>query len=555
MLPTPDLSHLGTSDYRHVYEPAEDSFLLLDALEADQAYLRDQVQPRLCVEVGSGSGVITAFLATQVLHSSEAQYLTTDINPHAVAATRQTCTRNGLDSHQLTSVQTDLLDGLIDRNDNTAAHYPQLDGQVDILLFNPPYVVTPSSEVGSQGIEAAWAGGIDGREVLDRFLPLVPQVLSPHGVFYLVTIEPNRPADILQHMDQCHGLIGHTVLKRKAGCEHLSILRFTRRTLTSDHVEECLAFAVTVARQAGSVIREAFYGRGLSSAPQAKGGNPSDLVTAADQQVEALVFDLIRTRYPNHQLIGEESTQGKKWRLTKAPTWIIDPIDGTSNFAHGFPFVAISLALAVEEQLVLGVVYNPILDQLYTARTGHGAWLNETTRLPLPSARARAPLPPISECLMAFEYGSDRSSPVLNSKLGTLHRLLAPCLGDSAVTGAQVHGVRSLGSGALNMCLVAQGALDAYWEIGSHLWDIAAGTVIVQEAGGLVVDGRGLYQNKRGLNEWTPDFDHLARKYLAIRPAHEGADRVEVGQPSSMHQTAQDLLSYIEDITVTRDGE
>ncbi|KAJ1984072.1 hypothetical protein H4R34_000877 [Dimargaris verticillata] len=325
--------------------------------------------------------------------------------------------------------------------------------------------------------------------------------------------------------------------------------------LNPDHVEECLAFAVTVARQAGSVIREAFYGRGASSVPQAKDGNPSDLVTVADQQVEALVFALIRARYPSHQLIGEESTQGKKWQLTKTPTWIVDPIDGTSNFAHGFPFVAISLALAIDEQLVLGVVYNPILDQLYTARTGHGAWLNETTRLPLPSARASAPLPPVSECLVAFEYGSDRSVKVLNSKLSTLHRLLAPRIGDTAVSGAQVHGVRSLGSGALNMCLVAQGALDAYWEIGSHLWDIAAGAVIVREAGGLVVDGQGLYQNQRGQNEWTPAFDHLARKYLAIRPARENAGPVGANQPSSKHQMALTLLAYIEDVPVTRDGE
>ncbi|KAJ1984073.1 HemK methyltransferase member 2 [Dimargaris verticillata] len=230
MLSTPDLGHLTTSDYRRVYEPAEDSFLLLDALEADQVYLRDQVRPRLCIEVGSGSGVITAFLATRVLQSHKTQYLTTDINPHAILATRQTCSHNGLDSSQLTCVQTDLLDGLLGPRDSAPANCPQLDGQVDVLLFNPPYVVTPSSEVGSQGIEAAWAGGIDGREVLDRFLPLVPLLLSAHGVFYLVAIEPNRPADIIQHMDQCYGLIGHTVLKRKAGCEHLSILRFTRRS-------------------------------------------------------------------------------------------------------------------------------------------------------------------------------------------------------------------------------------------------------------------------------------------------------------------------------------
>ncbi|CAG5933177.1 unnamed protein product [Menidia menidia] len=207
--PTPVYCHAGRGDFQDVYEPAEDSFLLLDALEKDADALR-KMSPSVCLEVGSGSGVASAFLAS--LLGPSTLYLCTDVNPAAARCTMKTASRNGV---SLQPVVTDLAQCLL----------PQLSEKVDILLFNPPYVVTPSEEVGSSGIEAAWAGGERGREVTDRFLPAVTQLLSKRGVFYLIAIAENDPEDIIQILGQ-RGLKGESCLSTRARNERLSVLRF-----------------------------------------------------------------------------------------------------------------------------------------------------------------------------------------------------------------------------------------------------------------------------------------------------------------------------------------
>ncbi|KAM6893172.1 methyltransferase N6AMT1 [Lycodopsis pacificus] len=207
--PTPVYSHAGRGDFRDVYEPAEDSFLLIDALEKD-AELLQQMSPCVCLEVGSGSGVVSAFLASLV--GPSALYLCTDVNPAAAQCTAKTASCN---KASLQPVITSLVEGLL----------PRLSGEVDVLLFNPPYVVTPSEEVGSSGIEAAWAGGKRGREVTDRLLPVVAQLLSSKGLFYLVTIAENEPEEIIRFLGKC-GLRGETCMSTRAGNERLSVLRF-----------------------------------------------------------------------------------------------------------------------------------------------------------------------------------------------------------------------------------------------------------------------------------------------------------------------------------------
>ncbi|XP_028995235.1 methyltransferase N6AMT1 isoform X2 [Betta splendens] len=208
--PTP-VYFAGRGDFRDVYEPAEDSFLLIDALEKDAEELQ-RLRPCVCLEVGSGSGVVSAFLASVV--GPSALYLCTDVNPAAAQCTAQTASSNKV---LLQPVITDLVQGLL----------PQLSGKVDVLLFNPPYVVTPSEEVGSTGIEAAWAGGKEGREVTDRFLPTVSRLLSSKGLFYLVTIAENKPEDII-HLLSKYDLRGESCLSTRAGNERLSVLRFHR---------------------------------------------------------------------------------------------------------------------------------------------------------------------------------------------------------------------------------------------------------------------------------------------------------------------------------------
>ncbi|CAM5076735.1 unnamed protein product [Natator depressus] len=212
MIPTPRHQHVGPhGPFSEVYEPAEDTYLLLDALERDAAQIRD-AGVEISLEVGSGSGVVSAFLASIV--GPSALYICTDINPIAAFCTLETAVLNKVHIHP---VITDLVTGLL----------PRLSGKVDLLLFNPPYVVTPSEEVQSHGIEAAWAGGKNGREIMDRLFPLVPNLLSTGGLFYLVTIKENNPDEILETMKK-YGLRGTKVLSRQAGRETLTILKFIK---------------------------------------------------------------------------------------------------------------------------------------------------------------------------------------------------------------------------------------------------------------------------------------------------------------------------------------
>ncbi|XP_071498730.1 methyltransferase N6AMT1-like [Diadema antillarum] len=210
-LKTPDVSHLTTADFEKVYEPAEDSFLLLDCLQEEASFIRD-LRPSICVEIGSGSGIVITALS-QLLDNT-ALCVATDRNPHAAMCTQRTSRQNGC---QIEVVTSDLLNPFQDR----------FCGAVDILIFNPPYVVTPSEEMTSSGIEASWAGGIDGREVTDRLLPLVASLLSPLGVMYLITIRENKPHELMKWVSNM-GLESKVVLERRAGPEHLSVLKLFR---------------------------------------------------------------------------------------------------------------------------------------------------------------------------------------------------------------------------------------------------------------------------------------------------------------------------------------
>ncbi len=206
---TPDISHLSMKDYDQVYEPAEDSFLLLDAIEKEYDFLRE-LKPTICLEVGCGSGVISTFISR--LFKGDIFCTSTDINSCAAEITKRTADQNKVD---VNPIVTDLVSGLL----------PRLQNKVDLLIFNPPYVVTVSEEVGSHSIEASWAGGTDGREVTDRLLPLIPSLLSDNSVFYLVAIKENKPHEIGMMLAKS-GLKMTTVLERRSGPERLSIQKF-----------------------------------------------------------------------------------------------------------------------------------------------------------------------------------------------------------------------------------------------------------------------------------------------------------------------------------------
>ncbi|KNE55966.1 hypothetical protein AMAG_01817 [Allomyces macrogynus ATCC 38327] len=270
--------------------------------------------------------------------------------------------------------------------------------------------------------------------------------------------------------------------------------------------------ALAVAREAGAIIKAAFEDGQAPPNPNIKDANDVDLVTATDQAVEALIQSRLRDAFPDYAFIGEETVaanNGQAPPLTARPTIICDPVDGTTNFVHGFPFVCTALALVVDHTPIVGIVYNPILDQLYVAHKGYGAWCNGQS---LPRHRAAHAMD-ARATLFITEGGHDRSPIAMDAKIGTWRHALAA---DGKYP--PVRGIRCTGSGALNLCMIARGAADVYWEVGLHAWDMAAAAVIVTEAGGMVVGDEALDADRR--TTWDPQatpFDVMGRKAMAIR--------------------------------------
>jgi release factor glutamine methyltransferase len=175
---------LTGQDWEHVYEPAEDTYLFMDALQKELPDLQ-ATRPAIIMEIGCGSGCISAYLAKN-LHGPA--YIATDINPHAIAAARRTFDANGL--------PIDLVHG------NLCAPF-RLNKRVDVLLFNPPYVPTPTEEIRSSWIARSWAGGIKGREVTDLLLDKLETYLSLTGRMYLVALDSNDPQEVCESACIC----------------------------------------------------------------------------------------------------------------------------------------------------------------------------------------------------------------------------------------------------------------------------------------------------------------------------------------------------------------
>jgi myo-inositol-1(or 4)-monophosphatase len=220
-----------------------------------------------------------------------------------------------------------------------------------------------------------------------------------------------------------------------------------------------------------------------------------DLVTEADTASEALIIKKIRTHFPDHEIITEESGH-----LPGAGgTWYIDPLDGTINYAHGMPVFAVSMAYSEAGQMRLAVVYDPIRGEFFSAERGQGAYLNQE-RIQVSEVTHLTD----SLLVTGFPYNA-WDSPLNNlDNYGRFARL--------------TQGVRRLGSAALDLCYVAAGRLDGYWEIEIKSWDIAAGTLIVEEAGGLVTDMHG-----------NRDYFHPPYSIIAA-PAALHAEMLEVIQ-------------------------
>uniref|UniRef100_A0A8C2X9M4 Inositol-1-monophosphatase n=1 Tax=Cyclopterus lumpus TaxID=8103 RepID=A0A8C2X9M4_CYCLU len=241
----------------------------------------------------------------------------------------------------------------------------------------------------------------------------------------------------------------------------------------ADPWQNAYDYAVQVARAAGAVIRKA----GEDEIKVQTKSCAVDLVTQTDERVEKIIIGSLKEEFGDgtHCFIGEESVaQGKPCILTDKPTWIIDPVDGTTNFVHGFPFVAVSIAFAVNKELEFGVVYSCLEDKMYKARKGKGAFCDDE-QIQVSDVKD------INKSIIISEHGTDRSIEKVTKIFSTMQKILR----------IPVHGLRGSGTAATNMCLVASGASEAFFEIGIHCWDIAAGVVIVREAGGIILDVDG----------------------------------------------------------------
>ncbi|XP_075513776.1 inositol-phosphate phosphatase-like isoform X2 [Primulina tabacum] len=233
-------------------------------------------------------------------------------------------------------------------------------------------------------------------------------------------------------------------------------------------MDDFLAKAVDVAKIAGEV----------------------DLVTETDKTCEKLIFDHLKQHFPEHKFVGEETTAAcGATELTQEPTWIVDPLDGTTNFVHGFPFVCVSIGLTIGRIPMVGVVYNPIMDELFMAIRGKGAFLNG-------KAIKVSSQTELVKALLATEVGTKRDKATVDETTNRINSLLF-----------KVRSLRMSGSCALNLCGIACGRLDLFYELGfGGPWDVAAGAVIVTEAGGLVFDPSG------------KDFDITSQRIAASNP-------------------------------------
>jgi myo-inositol-1(or 4)-monophosphatase len=225
-----------------------------------------------------------------------------------------------------------------------------------------------------------------------------------------------------------------------------------------------LEIARQAALEGGRVLMQKFGG-----ALQIHHKGAIDLVTDADRGAEEAIVAAIRGKFPRHDILAEEGDWG---RCESRYRWIIDPLDGTTNFTHGFPWFAVSIALEVDAEVVLGVIFNPFHREMFVARKGEGAFLNDVQLQVSKTAS-------LAESLLATGFPYDRKESRVNNYDHFVHFQQA------------AQACRRPGAASLDLAYVAAGRLDGYWEMKLKPWDAAAGKLIVEEAGGIVSDFDG----------------------------------------------------------------
>jgi len=237
--------------------------------------------------------------------------------------------------------------------------------------------------------------------------------------------------------------------------------------------ERELEVAIEASRLAGAEIKASWR---KSTSVEYKGA--VDLVTATDKKCEDLVMESLKRAFPTDDIVGEEThaASGEEVlrRTENDRCWYVDPLDGTTNFVHGYPFSCVSVGMCEKGEPVVGVVYNPITEEMFTATRGGGAYLND-------ERISCSQVEEMGRALIGTEIGVHRDAATVDAIMGRVRALVE-----------NSRSVRCSGSCAMNMCGVAMGRLDGFFEIGfGGPWDCVAGAVIVREAGGVVLDPSG----------------------------------------------------------------
>jgi myo-inositol-1(or 4)-monophosphatase len=253
---------------------------------------------------------------------------------------------------------------------------------------------------------------------------------------------------------------------------------------------ESLALAAAdCARSAGALVADYFR---AGPTVRTKGGDVGNLVTDADEASEALIVGELRRRFPRHGILAEEGSSYPGDDIV----WHVDPLDGTNNFAHGLPVFAVTLAAARGEEVLGGATYDPLRDELFVAWRGGGAWCN--------GARLHVSTPAVlAEALVITGFPYDKATNPDNN------------LREVAAVVPRIRGLRRLGSAALDLAYVAAGRVEAYWERGPVSWDVAAGLLLVAEAGGRVSDYRGAAPRLDG-DKFVASNGHVHDELLAL---------------------------------------
>ncbi|HSA91796.1 MAG TPA: inositol monophosphatase family protein [Terriglobales bacterium] len=227
--------------------------------------------------------------------------------------------------------------------------------------------------------------------------------------------------------------------------------------------DEFVPAMAEIAREAGALLMTYFARR-----VKVEYKGDVDLVTEADRASEALIVERIQARWPRHGIMAEEGTRAP---ASAGYSWYVDPLDGTTNFAHGFPVFCVSLGLEHKGERIAGVIYDPTRDELFSAEKGSGAWLNQR-RIHVSKISA------LAESLVATGFPSHKRHK--NPNIHFYHQITL-----------RTHGVRRAGSAALDLACVACGRFDGFWEFNLNPWDTAAGVLLVEESGGKVTDFSG----------------------------------------------------------------